>query len=52
MGNNKFEFVTLALLYDVNVFSGTLGSLNSVGVFYNNGTAKKSWYIVKNLTFT
>jgi len=45
----KAEFVTLALLHDVAVFTGDLEPLNHVGVRYRDGRPKKAWDIVRIL---
>lgn len=51
MKNARPEYVTLGLMHDVTVFSPELNALNSVGVRNLDGTPKKSWNVVSNLTF-
>ena len=45
----KFEFVTLALLHDVSLFTGELERLNHVGLRTIDDTPKKSWDVVVEL---
>ncbi len=45
------EYVTLALMHDTSGFGSGLTALNSVGVRTIDGTPKKSWNVVANLTF-
>jgi hypothetical protein len=45
----KFEFVTLALLHDVSLFTGDLERLNHVGIRTLDDAPKKSWYVVLKL---
>jgi hypothetical protein len=42
----KFEFVTLALLHDVSLFTGGLGRLNHVGIRTIDDAPKKSWGVI------
>lgn len=42
----RSEFVTLALLHDVDAFTGDLAALNTVGVRHRDGRPKQSWEIV------
>jgi len=44
-----FEYVTLALLHDVSMFTGDLHRLNYVGIRTIDDTPKKSWDIIENL---
>jgi hypothetical protein len=48
MEKAKPEFITLALLNDVVVFTGGLADYNSVGIRKNDGTPKKAWAVVLN----
>jgi hypothetical protein len=45
----KFEFVTLALLHDVSLFTGDLERLNHVGIRTIDDAPKKSWSVVLKL---
>jgi hypothetical protein len=45
----KFEFVTLALLHDVAMFSGAQARLNQVGIRTIDDSYKKSWAVLKDL---
>ena len=45
----KFEFVTLALLHDVALFTGDLDRLNHVGIRTVDDAPKKSWDVMLNL---
>lgn len=45
----RFEFVTLALLHDVSLFTGDLARLNQVGIRTIDDAPKKSWDVVVNL---
>lgn len=45
----KFEFVSLALLHDVSLFTGELERLNHVGIRTIDDEPKKSWIVVLNL---
>jgi hypothetical protein len=45
----KFEFVSLALLHDVSLFTGDLARLNQVGIRTIDDVPKKSWDVVLNL---
>ena len=45
----KFEFVTLALLHDVSLFTGDLARLNHVGIRTIDDAPKKSWDAILNL---
>lgn len=45
----KFEFVSLALLHDVSLFTGELARLNEVGIRTIDDSAKPSWDIIDNL---
>lgn len=51
MKDARPEYVTLGLMHDVNLFSGDLETLNSVGVRNTDGCPKKSWGVVTNLSF-
>ena len=45
----KFEFVTLALLHDVSLFTGDLERLNHVGIRTIDDAPKKSWDVILSL---
>ena len=45
----KFEFVTLALLHDVAMFSGAQARLNQVGIRTVDDSYKKSWAVLQDL---
>ncbi len=45
----KFEFVSLALLHDVSLFTGELARLNHVGIRTIDDAPKKSWEVILNL---
>jgi hypothetical protein len=45
----KFEFVTLALLHDVSLFTGDLERLNHVGIRTIDDAPKKSWGVILKL---
>ncbi len=45
----KFEFVSLALLHDVSLFTGELERLNHVGIRTIDDAPKKSWDVILNL---
>lgn len=51
MKDARPEYITLGLMHDVNLFSGDLEVLNSVGMRNTDGSPKKSWGIVTNLSF-
>lgn len=44
-----FEFVTLALLHDVTLFTGELERLNHVGIRHVDDSPKKAWDVILNL---
>lgn len=44
----KPQYVTLALLHDVNVLTGELEFLNHAGILYADGRPKKCYAIIKN----
>lgn len=50
MRETKPEYAIFGMLHDVNVFGFLLASLNSVGLRNNDGTPKKSWNTVINLS--
>ena len=45
----KFEFVSLALLHDVSLFTGELERLNHVGIRTIDDAPKKSWDVIMKL---
>jgi hypothetical protein len=45
----KFEFVSLALLHDVSLFTGALARLNQVGIRTIDDASKQSWNVIDNL---
>jgi len=45
----KFEFVSLALLHDVSLFTGELARLNEVGIRTIDDSSKQSWDVIVNL---
>lgn len=45
----KFEFVTLALLHDVSLFTGELERLNHVGIRTIDDAPKESWDVILKL---
>ena len=45
----RFDFVTLALLHDVSLFTGDLERLNHVGIRMIDDAPKKSWDVILNL---
>jgi hypothetical protein len=45
----RFDFVTLALLHDVSLFTGDLERLNHVGIRMIDDAPKKSWDVISNL---
>jgi hypothetical protein len=45
----RFEFVTLALLHDVSLFTGEIERLNHVGIRTIDDAPKKSWDVMLNL---
>jgi hypothetical protein len=45
----RFEFVTLALLHDVSLFTGELARLNHVGIRRIDDRPKKAWEVILNL---
>ena len=45
----NFDFVSLALLHDVSLFSGELARLNAVGIRTIDDAAKPSWDVILNL---
>jgi hypothetical protein len=45
----KFEFVTLAVLHDVSLFTDEIERLNHVGVRTIDDAPKKSWDVILNL---
>jgi hypothetical protein len=45
----RVEFVTLALLHDVPLFTGELERLNHVGIRTIDDAPKKSWDVILNL---
>ncbi len=45
----KFEFVSLALLHDVSLFTGELARLNEVGIRTIDDSSKQSWDVIDNL---
>ena len=51
MRDARPEYVTLALMHDTTGFGSGLSALNSVGVRKIDGTPKKSWNVIANLTF-
>jgi hypothetical protein len=46
MNDTRSEYVTLALLHDVEVFTSELARLNAVGIRRVDDTPKKSWEVV------
>ncbi len=51
MKDAKPEYVTMALMHDVSLFGPGMDALNSVGARNTDGTPKKSWAVVANLSF-
>lgn len=49
MSGARPEFLTLALLHDVSMFTGELARLNAVGIRQVDDTPKKAWVVVVNL---
>jgi hypothetical protein len=49
LGGMKMEFVTLALLHDVDVFTGELERLNHVGVLHIDDRPKPAWEVILTL---
>ena len=45
----KFEFVSLALLHDVSLFTGELARLNEVGIRTIDDASKPSWDVIVSL---
>ena len=48
-GGARFEYVTLALLHDVSLFTGELERLNHVGIRTIDDAPKESWGVILNL---
>ncbi len=51
MKDTRPDYVTLGLMHDVNSFGPGMEALNLVGVRNPDGSPKKSWTIVTNLSF-
>lgn len=43
------DFLLIAMMHDVDAFSGELRSLNSSGVRHNDGTPKRAWDVIVNM---